>query len=176
MLVTFQLITMALTVALLLWTAVHDVRTYTIPNRICLAVAGLALAWWAIGLAFPEASMRPVSWLDAAWQLGIAMVVFLLFFAIFATGAMGGGDVKLMGALGLWTPFPDVLGLLMYTAIVGGLIAGIQLTRRYLARRALQDGTEMTEVFEVPYGVAIAVGGAATLGKPILNSLLGMVS
>ena len=51
--------------------------------------------WWAIGLPL---------WPDVAIQVGVAALVFGLFAIAFAMGAMGGGDVKLIGALALWLP------------------------------------------------------------------------
>ena len=41
-------------------------------------------------------------WPDAAIQLGVALVVFLLLAGAFYAGMMGGGDVKLAAALALW--------------------------------------------------------------------------
>ena len=35
-------------------------------------------------------------------QIGIAALVFTIFTGLFAIGAMGGGDVKLLGAMALW--------------------------------------------------------------------------
>ena len=68
----------------------------TIPNGLNAAIASLApLWWWAHGLPL---------WPDVAWQIGLAAVVFALFAGAFALGMMGGGDVKMIGALALWLP------------------------------------------------------------------------
>ncbi len=79
----------------------YDLRSRTIPNGLNIAIALLAIPfWWSLGLAL---------WPDAAIQLGVAVLVFGLFAIAFAFGAMGGGDVKLIGALALWLPFQAVL-------------------------------------------------------------------
>ena len=79
---------------LLLVAAAIDMRTFTISNRLNVAVALLApVYWWSIGLPL---------WPDAAIQVGVSLAVFLLLAAAFYAGMMGGGDVKLAGALALW--------------------------------------------------------------------------
>jgi hypothetical protein len=73
---------------------VEDLRTREIANWKNAAIALLApLWWWANGLAL---------WPDLALQIGLALVVFGLFCIAFARGWMGGGDVKMIGALALW--------------------------------------------------------------------------
>lgn len=137
---------------LLLSAGIEDARTREIANWKSAAAALLApLWWWANGLAF---------WPDVAAQLGLAATVFGLFAAAFAAGLMGGGDVKLIGALALWFP-PSVLFqfLLMMSLIGGGVAAAM------LVQRKLKSG----EV-EVPYGVAIAAAGLLALREPILNT------
>src|SRR3546814_3928673 len=76
-------------------------------------MALLAIPFWiASGLA---------PWPDVAIQFGAAFLVFLLFAGLFAVGAMGGGDVKMIGAVMLWIPLPLFLPMLMIMAIGGGI-------------------------------------------------------
>lgn len=136
----------------LLAAGIGDLRSRTIPNWLN---AGIALAaplwWWATGMAI---------WPELALQIGFALTLFALFAAAFAAGAMGGGDVKLIAALGLW--LPPVLGLrmLMLMSLAGGVLTLVMLALRALARRG--------DVIEVPYGVAIAFAGLAVLGQRYL--------
>src|SRR5687767_7570680 len=84
----------AILAAMLLCAAVIDIRTRIIANRLNLAIAVMApLFWYATGVEL---------WPDAAIRVGVAIAVFLLFAVAFQMGAMGGGDVKLAGALALW--------------------------------------------------------------------------
>src|SRR3546814_9478397 len=64
---------------------------------------------------------------------------------------MGGGDVKMIGAVMLWIPLPLFLSTLMVMAIAGGLLSGAMLIDMKLRRREQPP--------EVPYGVAIAAAG-----------------
>jgi len=137
----------ALAIALL-WAAFSDLRERTIANWLNAAIAlGAPLFWWAAGLAL---------WPDVALQLGIALAAFALLAGLFALGAMGGGDVKLLTALALWIPPLLFLQLLIVMALVGGILT-ILFSAWHIARRR-------RERLAIPYGLAIACGGLWVLG------------
>ena len=143
---------LAVLALLLLAACWFDLRTRTIPNELTLAVALLALPfWWASGLSL---------WPDVALQLGIAAGMFGLFAFAFAIGAMGGGDVKLIGALALWLPWQAMLLVLVIMSIAGGALTLAMLIRHRLAKRETP--------LEIPYGVAIAFGGLWLIGQRFL--------
>ena len=151
--------------AMLVWIAIVDVRTYTISDRLNAAIALLApVYWWAAGVPL---------WPDAALQIGVALLVFMLFAGAFYINAMGGGDVKLAGALALWfTPY-DTLRLIVFMSIAGGLLTlvvlGIHRARSKKGLEAeLPEGSSQSRP-EVPYGVAIAAGGLWLLAQRFLN-------
>ncbi len=143
----------ALLAIMLLWAAVVDIRTFTISNRLNLAIALLApVFWWATGTAL---------WPDAAIRVGVAAIVFLLFALAFQMGAMGGGDVKLAAALALWFAPGDTVRLIVLMSLAGGvltlIVLGVHRARKIEGRP------------EVPYGVAIAFGGLWLLAQRFLN-------
>ena len=71
---------------------------------------------------------------------GSAVLVFLLLAGAFYLGAMGGGDVKLAGALALWfTPY-DTLKLIVLMSIAGGLLTLIVAGRAPSAEKAGPSG------------------------------------
>ena len=154
----FTLGLLALLATMLAWIAVVDVRTYTISDRLNLAIALLAPVYWL--------SAGVPLWPDAAIRIAVGAGVFLLFALAFYVNAMGGGDVKLAGALALWfTPY-ETLKLIVIMSIAGGLltlvVVGIHRTRK-------KDGRP-----EVPYGVAIAAGGMWLLAQRFLNQFAGL--
>jgi prepilin peptidase CpaA len=133
--------------------AAGDLRSREIPNWLNGAIALLAIPfWWSIGLS---------PWPEMAIQLGLAVAVFVLFALLFQFGFMGGGDVKMIGALALWLPVGAILNLLIIMSIAGGALTVAMLIRRRLARSEGQ--------IEVPYGVAIAFGGLWVIAEPFLN-------
>lgn len=154
----FTLGLLALLAAMLAWIAVVDVRTYTISDRINAAIALLAPVYWL--------SAGVPLWPDAAIRVGVAVLVFMLFAGAFYMNVMGGGDVKLAGALALWfTPY-ETLTLIVVMSIAGGLLTLVVLVAHRLRRK---EGRP-----EVPYGVAIAVGGMWLLAQRFLNHFAGM--
>ena len=144
---------LALLALLLVTAAVIDVRTFTISNRLNLSVALLApVYWWSVALPL---------WPGAAIQLAAGAVVFGLLAAAFFVGVMGGGDVKLAAALALWFSPSAILDFLVIMSIAGGLLTLVVLV---VHRVRKQEGRP-----EVPYGVAIAIGGLAILTQRFLN-------
>ena len=132
--------------------AVVDVRTFTISNRLNLAVALLAPVYWFAALLGPG---------DIILQVAAAVVVFILFAGAFYAGMMGGGDVKLAAALALWFPPYATIKLLVIMSFAGGLLTlGVLGWHRWRGREGRP---------EIPYGVAIALGGLAILTQRFLN-------
>jgi prepilin peptidase CpaA len=127
----------------LVFAAFTDIRSRQISNRLNLAIALTApLFWWASGLPL---------WPGVAFQLGIALVAFAVFAAMFAGGLMGGGDVKLLTALALWIEPTHFLQLLIVMAFAGGVLTVVMGAVHFLRRQK--------ERLAIPYGVAIAFGG-----------------
>ena len=138
---------------LLIVASVTDLRSRIISNRLNLTVAALAPLWWlACGLPF---------WPGMAVQLLVGLIVFLLFAILFAFGCMGGGDVKLLGALALWFPWQATLSLLILMALLGGIVTILTVVHHRMTRRLGQP--------EIPYGVAISVAALWLLGERYLN-------
>lgn len=140
----YVILMLGLLAALLVTAAVTDIKSRIISNRLNSVIALLAVPWWfAIHLTGYE----------ILFQLGLALAVFTLFALCFALGMMGGGDVKLLGALGLWLPLTKLLVMIEVMALAGGLLTlGILVAHK--VRKA--PGKP-----EIPYGVAIV--GAALL-------------
>ena len=108
---------------LLVSAGIEDARSRNIANWKNAAIALLApLWWWANGLAL---------WPEVAIQLGLAALVFGFFVGAFAIGQMGGGDVKLLGALALWLPVQPLVGMLVLMSLVGGALTIVMVAERW---------------------------------------------
>lgn len=125
--------------------AIEDFIRLRISNLTCLAVLVSALI--AMGLhGFPL----------ALWE---NVLVFLVLLGagtlLFASGKIGGGDVKLLACLGLWVNISDAVWLLATALMAGGVLALIYLAVR--ARRLTGSGGKYKSK-GIPYGMAIAAG------------------
>jgi prepilin peptidase CpaA len=138
---------------LLVVAAVIDARTYTISNRLTLAVALLApVYWWSAGLTF---------WPVIATHIAAAGGIFVLLALAFYAGMMGGGDVKLAAALALWLSPVGSLHFLLFMSVAGGFLTLIIVAAHRLRSK---EGRP-----EIPYGIAIAIGGLVILAQRFLN-------
>ena len=139
----------------LLLAAARDWRSRRIPNWLNAAIALLAIPfWWASG----------DNWAEMVIHVGIAAFVFMVFAIAFWIGQMGGGDVKLIGALALWLPPQGVMQMLVILSIAGGVLTLAMFIPHKIARSAGQP--------EIPYGIAIAFAGLWLLGERILNQFV----
>ena len=144
---------------LLVWAAIVDLRTRTIPDWLNIVVALMApLYWWASGIPFYP---------DAVERICGAFLIFMVFFGMFSLGGMGGGDVKMGGAIGLWFTPLATLKFFVITSLAGGFVSIAAWYFHHKIRR-LEGKTE------VPYGVAIAFGGLWLLAQRFLNQFAGL--
>ena len=137
----------------LLYAAFTDIRSRTIGNHLNLAIAAAApVFWWASGMAL---------WPDVAWQLGFALTVAAILIGVYALGLklnvliLGGGDIKLLGAIALWLSPVMFLNLLIIMSIAGGVLTLLMMISKRIQKT---EGA-----IKVPYGVAIAFSGLWTI-------------
>ena len=147
---------LALIVAiLLLAAAAEDAIRLRISNLIVLLVIVAAVV--AAVIAGPELAL---------WK---NLVVFLGLLAIgtpmFAAGKLGGGDVKLLAAVGLWFDFTGALWMILAVAIAGGLLALVILILRSFgwSEEIRRKVVLLRPGGGIPYGVAIAAGALITM-------------
>lgn len=173
-------------VALLALAALIDVRERRIPNWLTGGVA-------ALYPLYVLASPMPIAWLGA---LAVAAAVFLFGLVLFARQLIGGGDVKLIAAVTLWTGLDHLALFALITSLAGGGLAlGSLWYRRWhgvidahmaalgwnfapagtrhaggaaseASERTASTSTEPAPL-TLPYGVAIAAGGLAVVAQLI---------
>lgn len=98
---------------------IFDLRTREIPDWISIAIAiiaasSAAMGWLGIGLG----------WVVLGGILGSAIGIALFYFA-----KLGGGDVKLIAALGMFVGPVGLLIVLFGMAIAGGLLSLVAILR-----------------------------------------------
>lgn len=152
-----QLILLAAFVACLAWCSVEDSRSRNISHRAVLAIAALYIPYAAAGFA--------------PWQGGlIAGAIFLVAgFVLFSLRIMGGGDAKMIAAVGLWVGTGQIDTFVFYTAIAGAVVAITILAALRLGLPTQSSNAVAETARTVPYGIAIAFGGAVAVGQTILE-------
>jgi len=135
------LVVLAVVLSITVYTELTEKR---IPNKVTLPAMLLGLAFCLLpdGLHFSQAAV------------GFA-IGFGCFFLVYMFGGMGGGDVKLMGVVGLYLGYPMVVPVLIYIGFIGAVMAVVMLIWAGAKKKA-KDGTKVP--VSIPYGVAIALG------------------
>jgi prepilin peptidase CpaA len=142
-------ITVLLTAALAT-AAVNDVRERKIPNWTVLAILVLALPWLAL---------HPLAW--DAWAMLAGAIAFAVTFGLYNLGVFGAGDSKLFTVVALFPGLGHLAILALAVAVVGGLIAVLSLIARPTRALVMFNLKGRGDFGQgVPYGVAIAAGGA----------------
>ena len=104
-----------------------DWRKRTIPNVIPLPLMLTGIVW--------QASAHGMDGFISSC-VGLLTGILLLWLP-FALGGMGGGDVKLLGAVGSFTGVAGVAQVFLISAIIGGLACGFETLRRKTWKQTL---------------------------------------
>lgn len=137
----------ALLTAALVAAAIEDVIRLRISNLTIVAVIATALIGMAVG-GFST---------DVLQNFGVFAALLIVGTFLFSVDFMGGGDVKLFAAMGLWTDVQHAPMLVATILIMGGVLALVFLFPRLVLRRS-DGGPVFNRKKGVPYAVAIAIG------------------
>jgi len=120
------LIYVVLAIAFLSLITVTDFEQYVIFDAMLLpfAIAGLC---YTLHMRLPLGE-------HVAAALGGGLLFFLL--AVFTKGAVGGGDIKLVTAMGLWFGYRSLLTVIMYGLLAGGVAALLMLLTKQKQRKS----------------------------------------
>lgn len=143
----------------LLAAAISDVRRRRIPNWTVLAVIGLFVV-----LTLADGGAHVVSSLEAA---GVALVVTV---ALYSLKVVGAGDSKLFTVVSLFAGLGYLPLLAVATTLTGGLVALISLATRPTRALVMFNLRGKGDWGPgIPYGLAIAVGGAVVMWAPMVG-------
>ncbi len=147
--------------------ALSDVATYTIPNWVSYGLAGLfavfaALTW----------ERTPV-----LLHIGLGLAVFFLCIVFWKLRWLGGGDVKFVGAIALWMGPANILPFLVLLAVISGVfVLLLQYARRwnaYFQGSRLPDFVKRmirkAEENAVPYGLPAAIAALIVVPELIAD-------
>lgn len=139
--------------------AVCDLRTRRIPNGLTLPMLLCGVFFWLTFAVFHGAQFLISPMLGFLAGFGILFVLWRL-------GAVGGGDVKLMGALGIWLGLDLILSVFVVATLLivlaGSLHLAVRVTARVMKwdrhRRLTNAGSSKTvSPRGIPYAGPVAV-------------------
>jgi prepilin peptidase CpaA len=153
-----QTVCLMVLAGLLIAAAWQDLRTLHIGNGLSIAVATLFVGWAGFGLIAGSYTLQ-------AFGLAIACGagLFVVGAAAFAAGILGGGDVKLLAAVGLFAGPAGIVDLMLVTALAGGLLGLAVLVGAPIGPASTPGGVALRR--RLPYGPAIAMGGLWVASK-----------
>lgn len=160
--------------ALLAAAAIWDYRTHRIPNLLTTCGILFALVYNAV---------VPPEWhADWTWAITGMLLGFFAMLPLYAIGAMGAGDVKLMAMAGAFLGLKGTAYALLFCVIAGGIAALAFALRKRMLVRMLANTRDVLRgmlwstvagnkpqlhtataqsVGKLAYGVSIALGTAA---------------
>lgn len=132
-----------------------DLLTFTIPNRLCVALA-LGYVVFALLLGVPA--------VDILLNLSCALAILAIAFVMFTFGWVGGGDAKLAGATAAWLGWTAILDYGVAAALFGGVLTLVILGARMAPLPAAFSRIDWLARLHnassgVPYGIALAAAG-----------------
>ena len=170
-------------VLVLAFTALSDIKWHRIPNWLTLPSAVVGLTLWFIIAGTEGLKVSAIG-------LAVGFVAFLIPFML---SGMGGGDVKLMAAVGALIGWPLIIWAILLSCVVAlfGTVAKAIWKGRFvkllvntwllvknmfialILRRPMEEIKTVAKVqatVYVPFGAAIAVG---TVWAMLLQYLIG---
>lgn len=114
---------LAITAAILFYAALTDLKRYRIGNELIVVLAGL----------FVLHAFVSGRWPGLGWNVGLALLMFVVLLYFYSQGLLGGGDVKLLTVAFLWAgrdcalPFAILLSLFAMVHVVAGKLGWADL-------------------------------------------------
>lgn len=115
-----------LAIAFLSFITVTDFEQYVIFDTMLLPFSIIGLCY-TLQMQFPFGE-------HIAAALGGGLLFFLL--TVLTKGAIGGGDIKLVAAMGLWFGYQSLLTIIMYGLLAGGTAALLMLIAKQKQRNS----------------------------------------
>lgn len=147
-----------------------DIASYTIPNKLTLALCALFVLF---------AVVAGVSVGALGLHLAAGLLGLVVGFGMFAAGWIGGGDAKLFAATAMWFGFSDLLDYALIAAVLGGGMTLLILMMRQVPLPAGLIGRPWIARLHhprsgIPYGAALAAGALVQLPHAEIFRMAGL--
>ncbi len=146
-----------------------------VPNAITFPM--IIAGWMYSSVAY---GMAGDGWyMGLLWSIGGTAVGLACLYPFYAIGGMGGGDVKMLAAVGAWVHSSITISAFFLSAFIGGLMAVLMIVFSKSATKhyyqffgilneivAVKDPEKLSEMAAarkhtmhlLPYGIPIAIG------------------
>ena len=163
--------------------AVTDIRAGKILNAVTYPAAAVGLIGHAVvGGLVGRGGSTSLGLSGSAFGLAVGFGPMLL---AWLAGGVGGGDAKLMGAVGALTGWRFTLAAMFYGFLVAGLMAVAVMVKQRIVRRTMGRifrsvylalmpgkgtvGPPTTDSPKIAFGLALCIGSAAALVEVMLR-------
>ena len=163
-----NLLVVGLFPAVVIFAALRDATTMTIPNWLC----GLGALMFV-----PAALISGMNLGTAGLALAVGFASLVAGIGLFAARCVGGGDAKLFAVCGLWLGWPSWIEFVLWTAIAGGglaigLIASRKLATLWPVKMPAWTARLLSPGGDIPYGIAICVGALCAFpDSPVMHAV-----
>jgi prepilin peptidase CpaA len=148
---------------LVIYGAVSDLISMTIPNRITIALmAGfMIMAIWV-----------NMDWVTIGGHWAMFALVLAVTFTLFAAGLIGGGDAKLAAGIALWMGWEHIVMYLLLAGILGGALTIMIVWIRTLpvpgGIERYQWAADFYRAERIPYGISLGAAALIIYGQTFL--------
>ena len=150
--------------------AISDVTTYTIPNRVSYGIALLFLVFAALTWA-----KTPV-----LLNLGLGLLTFVICVIFWQLKWLGGGDVKFVSAVALWMGPEQILLYMILLAVLSAVFVSIlQYSRQWngyiqqstMIPKFIKHMVQKAEEHACPYGLPAAIAALIVVPDIVARSM-----
>jgi len=161
---SYDVIFLSAIVVVLLTIAAIDYKTMIIPNGTVIALIVIGVLYTVARIIFPQEFVLSITWLEALIGFFAASLPLFLV-AVLSKGGMGGGDIKLMAAAGLFLGWKGVLVAMIVGSLIGAIVSLTLIAMKKKKRKDL-----------IPFGPFLCLGIliAAVIGPDIIQWYTGL--
>ncbi len=143
---TIDMMFISILAVILIVIAGIDLKTMTIPNGTVIALLVLGVVYSGFRILFPGATAFQIRWFEPVIGFFAASLPLFLV-AVLSKGGMGGGDIKLMAAAGVFLGWKGVLVAMVAGSVVGAVLSLLLIALRKKKRKDL-----------IPFGPFLCLG------------------
>lgn len=129
-----------------------------VEDAVRLRISNITVLLVIVAAVVAAVVLRPAL---SLWQnLAVFAALLAIGTPLFAAGKLGGGDVKLLAAVGLWFNLKGAFWMLVDVLLAGGVLAILIIALRSLgwSEKIRRRAVILRPGGGIPYGVAIAAG------------------